>query len=563
MIGVAAREDQSEAVREFFQFFKTHWEFYEESHIYEAVIATAPDFRGADAKLTVISGAVQRPFDSRECIRTVPVDGGAFLQTDHVEFPVYKSLSAIQGEGRQILRVKGGPDLAGVEIEKSGSRIIRVGYDVFEEVSFLLSTGQPPENAAIPTLDLHIALLRSWMLDCGISFVEIPPVPAGFNFCACLTHDIDFIRIRDHRFDHTMFGFLYRATVGTLVNVLNGRRPWKALLQNWKAVLALPLVHLGVCRDPWFSFDRYMEIEKGMKSTFFLIPFKNQPGGKIMDDHADRRAAKYDIQDIRDTARGLVERGAEIGVHGIDAWHDPASARQELARVSEVTGRKDIGIRSHWLCFDEASPRILEEAGFAYDSTFGYNGAAGFRAGSLQPFKPLKAKSLLELPLNVQDTSLFNPHHMDLTEPKARQLCRRLIAKAVTHGGALTFLWHDRSLAPERLYEDFYLGLLSDLQANNAWFATGGEAAGWYRQRRSIAFEEVRFEDDAVCVRLLHDGIDIRPAPVLRIHIAGAREGGQSGASRHREYSADIPCTGERDLRIPIEGIIGKAASNI
>lgn len=552
MIGVLCKPHQSEPAREFFELFKTPWEFYSKDRSYDVFIATESDFQPADARLSVICGADQKAFDVNEDVQARPLGVGAFLRAGHFEYPVYKNVSEIQGKGRPAIQVKGGNNIVGLEIEKPGRRVIRVGYDLFEEVAFLLTDGQPPENALIPTLEMHISLLRNWMLECGISFVEIPPVPAGFNFSVCLTHDIDFIRIRDHKFDHTMFGFLYRATLGTLLNVLMGKRTWKTLLQNWKAVLTLPLVHLGVCRDFWFSFDRYLEIEKGMKSTFFLIPFKNRPGSKVQDNHADRRAAKYDILDIQDTVIRIGEEGAEIGVHGIDAWHDPESARQELSRVSDVTGQKNVGIRSHWLCFNEASPRILEEAGFSYDSTFGYNGAAGFRSGSLQPFRPLKAKSLLELPLNVQDTSLFNPHHMDLTESQARQLCRNLIEKAVTHGGVLTFLWHDRSLAPERLYADFYIGLLSELKSHNAWFATGSEITGWFGQRRSIALEEVRFEEGAVHIRLNHDGIQTGPCPIVRIYNPDSVSTDTTDASGHKKYFTDIPWSGEKNLHISI-----------
>ena len=68
-----------------------------------------------------------------------------------------------------------------------------------------------------PTLDLHIAVLRDLIVASGAPLVEIPPVPEGYRFIACLTHDVDHPSIRQHRFDHTMFGFLYRAVVHSLV----------------------------------------------------------------------------------------------------------------------------------------------------------------------------------------------------------------------------------------------------------------------------------------------------------------------------------------------------------
>jgi hypothetical protein len=41
---------------------------------------------------------------------------------------------------------------------------------------------------------------------------------------------------------------------------------------------------LGILLDSWFSLDKYLEMEKGQKSTFLFIPFKDRPGkplGKI------------------------------------------------------------------------------------------------------------------------------------------------------------------------------------------------------------------------------------------------------------------------------------------
>ena len=96
---------------------------------------------------------------------------------------------------------------------------MRVGYNLFEEVRFLLTVGQPSANAGVPTLEEHISLLRDWITLAGIPLVEIPPVPSGYNFIACLTHDIDHPALRNHWCDHTMFGFLYRSTIGTWLNV--------------------------------------------------------------------------------------------------------------------------------------------------------------------------------------------------------------------------------------------------------------------------------------------------------------------------------------------------------
>ncbi len=101
--------------------------------------------------------------------------------------------------------------------------------------------------------------------------------------------------------------------------------------------------------------------------------------------------------------------GCEVGLHGIDAWLDSSKGREELEEIRSLTGNSEIGVRMHWLYYDQQSPVALEKAGAAYDSTIGYNETVGYRAGTTQVYKPLEANRLLELPLHVMDTALFYP----------------------------------------------------------------------------------------------------------------------------------------------------------
>src|SRR5205807_1333371 len=114
-------------------------------------------------------------------------------------------------------------------------------------------------------------LLRDWITRSGVPLVEIPPVPEGHKFIACLTHDIDHPVLRNHRFDHTMLGFLYRSTLGSAISVFRGKMHIRSLWKNWVAAVSLPFVHLGIAKDFWRDFDRYLEIEAGHGSTYFVI----------------------------------------------------------------------------------------------------------------------------------------------------------------------------------------------------------------------------------------------------------------------------------------------------
>src|SRR5262249_16990764 len=210
--------------------------------------------------------------------------------------------------------------------------------------------------------------------------------------------------------------------------------------------------------------------------------------------------------------------GCEVGLHGIDAWLDAGAGSGERTSISRVTGAPATGARMHWLFFDERAPERLDQAGFAYDSTFGYNETVGFRAGTLQAFKPLSARRLLELPLHVMDTALFYPSHLGLTAEAARQAVLPLVAEAERHGGALTINWHDRSIAPERLWDELYVDLVAELKRRAAWFPTAAQAVAWFHRRRSAVFRSVRREGASMRVTVSADGPEETPGLSVRVY---------------------------------------------
>ncbi len=83
----------------------------------------------------------------------------------------------------------------------------------------------------------------------------------------------------------------------------------------------------------------------------------------------------------------------------------------------------------------------------------------------------------------------------------------------------MTINWHDRSIAPERLWDGFYLDLLDELKRRDAWFLTAAQAVAWFRRRRSARFESVRQEDGSVHVRVSADGAGDAPGLTVRVHM--------------------------------------------
>jgi hypothetical protein len=492
MIGVQALEAERRVIAEFFELFKTPWEFYRPGAPYDLVICSSRNIEQNSARVIVLYNSEATQFDDKT--------GGKLESHSNVQLsyfgnliPTYGRCLSFAGEANP-LQIANGGGSAAREIQSGSQTIVRIGYDLFQEVEHLLQTGQPAVFGRFPTLELHIDYLRNLIVGHGITLFEIPPTPHGYNFTVCLTHDVDHFGIRNHCCDHTMLGFLGRAIFGSVVDLLRGKKTIRHLAANWWAVLSLPGVYLGIQKDFWQQLDRYVEIEKGLRSTFFILPQSDNPGRRMVGRVSKRRGAKYNLSQLRDQLLTLREAGCEIGLHGIDAWVDEEKGRQELERIRDEISGPEVGVRMHWLYLDETSPQLLEKAGFSYDSTVGYNETVGYRAGTTQVFKPLNVGWLLELPMHVMDTALFYPGYMNLSPNEPSAIVDELVTNTQRFGGVLTVNWHDRSIAPERLWNGFYTGLLGNLRKRRAWFATAGDATAWFRKRRETVFESVSAE---------------------------------------------------------------------
>lgn len=552
MIGVQVNEADRAVVGEFFELFKTPWEFCRPGRHYEVLLCSDDDPPAADARLVLSYGTGDGPDDLSNRAPLIATHSPVILSCVLGRIPIYagcRTFDPVEGswltdeQTRRPVARESGSD---------GRRIVHVGYHLFGEVRHLLTHGQPAQCAALPALELHIALLREIILSCSIPLVEIPPLPDGHSLIACLTHDVDHVGIRNHRWDHTLLGFLYRATLGSIFKLCRGRMTVRQVAANWAAVCSLPWVHLGLARDPWYQFDHYVQIEEGRPSTFFVIPKKGEPGQDATGRTRPRRAAQYDAADLVDHLMRLREAECEIGLHGIDAWRDTAKGREESALIGGLIGASELGVRMHWLYFDEQSPSRLEEAGFTYDSTVGYNQTIGYRAGTTQVYQPPGTRHLLELPLHVMDTALFYPSYLDLSPSQAETAAASLIRDVARFGGVFTVNWHDRSLAPERLWGGTYLALMADLTRRRAWFATASQTVAWFRKRRAASISEVSWNDDGT-VRIRASAGHSDALPGLRLRLHRGRDGGAgrilsaipSGGYR------DIPLRADLDLCLP------------
>jgi len=548
VIGIALRLYDPLVISEFFELFKTPWEFFKPNKIYEVIITDEFQFDYHKAKLIIV---FHRDVDSiqdksQRKIYHQPV----LLCCNGANFPIYIGTKEIKGSFPMIHNAKTGEAIGGYYY-KNGKIVLHIGYDFFEESGYLICNGQPPEYAYFPTLDIHIDNLRNWILQAGAQLVEIPPMANGSKFFACLTHDVDFSGIRNYRFDHTFAGFLYRALVISFIQYLKGKYSLKMLARNWVAVAKLPFIHLGLIEDFWVTFKQYREIEREAASTFFFVPFKNRSGKSEKGTAPIIRAVKYDIAQLKPDIAQLIEEGCEIAVHGIDSWIDVEKGREELGKICALTRQSECGVRMHWLYFEVESPKKLEQAGYIFDSTSGYNEIIGYKTGTSQVYKPLGVNYLLELPMHVMDTALFYPDRMNLTFSEGIKTIRMLIKIAASNGGVLTFNWHDRSIAPERLWDDIYRYVLEELKIQGAYFLTAGAVVNWFRKRRAILF--VQTPSNGLPNKVKLTGPDISPVDrmFLRMYFPCEQRSPQKFHKPAILNYQDVLLDGQNEVEIP------------
>ena len=156
MIGVTGSPADLETAAEFFELFKTPWEQAVPSRKYSAVVSVDGCTEHFDAELLLVYGSAPLAIDRLAGVDVHPAVGPTDIAWAESTFPVYGRLSVFDCEADRETPASGGRPAA--YRYQSGRQVVRrIGYDLFEEVRFLLTQGQPSSKALAPTLELHIA----------------------------------------------------------------------------------------------------------------------------------------------------------------------------------------------------------------------------------------------------------------------------------------------------------------------------------------------------------------------------------------------------------------------
>jgi peptidoglycan/xylan/chitin deacetylase (PgdA/CDA1 family) len=220
----------------------------------------------------------------------------------------------------------------------------------------------------------------------------------------------------------------------------------------------------------YWNFEDVIDIENrfNVKSTFFFlnesIPFElfNLNNWKLS-------LGRYNIQESRivNIIKWLNINGWEIGVHGsYNSYQNIELLIQEKKILEEIISEKIIGIRQHYLNLNPLTWKLQKEAGFLYDSSFGFTRQIGFLDKKYTPFSPFNNEFIV-FPLVIMDSCFVK------TLDKWIRL-KQLILDAKTNNAVIVINWHTNNYN-EREYVGFkrdYIELINCLKSEGAIFDT-------------------------------------------------------------------------------------------
>jgi len=272
-----------------------------------------------------------------------------------------------------------------------------------------------------------------------------------------LTHDVDYLPTSWTRGVPRLMRALVRQTV-------TRQRPGDALrvLARYTQVLSHRL--------PYFELPAIArrEGELGVRSSF-----------QVTVAHHHRADPAYHVshRPIAAALRRLQAEHWEVCLHGsYTASRTPGRLRAERTILEQVLGRAVCGHRQHYLHFHPAQFfGEVERAGFAYDSSVGYNDCSGPRAGTLFPYRPYDVEhgrphNFWEFPFVLMDTTLATTYRF--SRQAAWEHMRSVLGQ---QRGCVALIWHQEQLSGllDPGFDDVYYQLISWAQQAGTRLAPG------------------------------------------------------------------------------------------
>src|SRR5882762_10113991 len=136
MIGVVASETEHAAVVEFFELFKTPWEFHRPGAHYDVLLCSNSMVPKNNARLLFLYGAQWQAFEECRSIRTSSASKHDFLSFRGERMPIYGSCLLFNSPGNEVVIHERTKSAAAVSVASDDQMVVRLGFDLFQEVRY-------------------------------------------------------------------------------------------------------------------------------------------------------------------------------------------------------------------------------------------------------------------------------------------------------------------------------------------------------------------------------------------------------------------------------------------
>jgi len=231
-------------------------------------------------------------------------------------------------------------------------------------------------------------------------------------------------------------------------------------------------------KGAYANFEKIMAMESQheVRSTFFFLNeqrlFTDRPMRSVLNpDEWVRYYSSYRVTDpnIADVMKQLDRGSWEIALHGsFESYQSKDMLSKEKRVLEDALGKPVVGVRQHYLNLQIPTTwGFQQEAGFAYDSSYGPHRTVEASDEWTRPFHPFETDFLV-MPVTIMDRYLFR---IFLSHDLAWKECQRVLRLARKNRGVVTVVWHSWQFN-EKEFPDWtkiYEKLILEGKGMNAW----------------------------------------------------------------------------------------------
>lgn len=361
-------------------------------------------------------------------------------------------------------------------------------HSLLEDIKNSLATLTENETVVYETpvinekLAMLESILRQIFINYGQPFLKVKYLPSGYSWGICISHDVDNLSLKEHMIDDVSV----KSLASSYIELYHGHRNIKSTLSYTFACIKCLLFG---SKDPYDNIEEWIELEKNIPSTFYFAM-------------TNGRGIKYSKVQIKNTVKLLAGTQFEIGIHGQNN-SDPQVIKEEVEELFSISGKKPAGIRMHYLSFSRDTWQLLESAGYLYDTTYGFSREIGYRSGTVMPYHvPVTTdQKIIEIPLHIMDTTLFNVLYMNLGTEMAISITEKTIEQCRKYNGVMSALIHQRSISSHfKRYREWYLWLRDLISSDElCWIVSNNKLAEWHRQWYDLEID-YRMTEDSILI---------------------------------------------------------------